>query len=74
MVYYNMRVTIKRFVGCDKHLTDILIRMSTFNCFSFRFCNARVGWDKGHVERSVDVVRRKAFSFKYRFSTLDEVE
>ena len=35
--------------------------MSNFYRFDFRFCNIRAGWEKGHVVRSVEYVRRKAF-------------
>ncbi|WP_408636475.1 IS21 family transposase [Phocaeicola paurosaccharolyticus] len=62
MVYDNMRVAIKEFVGPgQKKPTESLLKMSGFYRFSFRFCNIRAGWEKGHVERSVEFVRRKAF-------------
>ena len=42
--------------------------------FDYRFCNARAGWEKGHVERSVDYVRGRAFTtrvdFDYYIGTL----
>lgn len=60
MVYDNMRVAVASFVG-GKRPTDALIRMEAAYQFSHRFCNARSGNGKGHVERSVEVVRRKAF-------------
>ncbi len=40
-----------------KKPTETLLRMRTFYGFYYRFCNARAGWEKGHVERSVDYVR-----------------
>ncbi|WP_146108428.1 transposase [Enterococcus faecium] len=40
--------------------------------FNYRFCNARRGNEKGHVERSVEYVRRKVFSKKDTFETLEE--
>ena len=40
--------------------------------FHHRFCNAYRGNEKGHVERSVEYVRRKAFAFKDQFSSLDQ--
>ncbi|MCG4586803.1 IS21 family transposase, partial [Anaerosalibacter bizertensis] len=40
--------------------------------FKYRFCNARRGNEKGHVERSVEYVRRKVFSKKDSFETLEE--
>ena len=32
--------------------------------FGFRFCNVRKGNEKGHVERSVEYIRRKAFALE----------
>lgn len=60
MVYDNMRVAVKSFVG-GKHPTDALIRLEAAYGFTHRFCNAHRGNEKGHVERSVEVVRRAAF-------------
>ena len=60
MVYDNMRVAVKSFVG-GKHPTDALIRLEAAYGFTHRFCNAHKGNEKGHVERSVEVVRRAAF-------------
>lgn len=74
MVYDNMRVAIKEFVGAEKKPTDAMSRMSNFYRFHYRFCNARAGWEKGHVERSVEYVRRKAFSLKLHFETLEDAQ
>ena len=60
MVYDTMRVAVKSFVG-GKHPTDALIRLEAAYGFAHRFCNAHRGNEKGHVERSVEVVRRAAF-------------
>jgi len=69
MVYDNMRVAVKRFVGrTEKEATQGLLNMSMYYQFAFRFCNVRKGNEKGHVERSVEYIRRKAFS------RLDEFE
>jgi transposase len=75
MVYDNMRVAIKRFVGPhEKEPTASLMSLSMYYGFSFRFANIYCGNEKGHVERSVEYVRRKAFSEpgKDRFDTLAE--
>lgn len=72
MVYDNMRVAIKQFTGNEKKPTDALVRMSAFYGFNFRFCNIASGNEKGHVERSVEVLRRKAFSIRDRFESLDQ--
>lgn len=63
MVYDNMRVAVRKFVGpTEKEPTKALLELSLYYGFQFRFCNVRRGNEKGHVERSVDVVRHKAFS------------
>lgn len=73
MVYDNMKVAVKKFVGpTEKEPTEALLKMSMYYGFKYRFCNARSGNEKGHVERSVEYVRRKAFAFKDRFDSLDE--
>jgi len=74
MVYDNMRVAIKEFVGAEKKPTDTMLRMSNFYRFHYRFCNVRAGWEKGHVERSVEYIRRKAFSLKLHFDTLEDAQ
>jgi len=72
MVYDNMRVAVKRFVGTEKEPTQGLLQLSIYYGFAFRFCNIRSGNEKGHVERSVEVLRRKAFSARDTFETLEE--
>ncbi|WP_456278796.1 IS21 family transposase [Bacillus sp. AK128] len=72
MVYDNMRVAVKRFVGTEKEPTDGLLKLSIYYGFDYRFCNVRRGNEKGHVERSVEVIRRKAFAFRDTFETLEE--
>lgn len=72
MVYDNMRVAVSEFVGRnEKRPTQALINLSGWYSFRWRFCNARKGNEKGHVERSVEYVRRKAFSDINSFDSLD---
>ena len=72
-VYDNMKVAVKKFVGLtEKEPTDGLLKLSTYYNFSFRFCNVRKGNEKGHVERSVEYVRRKAFAKRDTFDDLSE--
>jgi transposase len=72
MVYDNMRVAIRKFVGpSEKEPTEALLKLSMYYQFHFRFCNVQSGNEKGHVERSVEFVRRKAFCKKDRFPTLE---
>jgi len=73
MVYDNMKVAVRRFVGInEKEPTDGLLKLSIYYGFKFRFCNVRRGNEKGHVERSVEYIRRKAFCDCNSFDTLDE--
>jgi transposase len=63
MVYDNMRVAVRKFVGfTEKEPTEALTQLSIYYGFKFRFCNIARGNEKGHVERSVEYVRRKVFS------------
>lgn len=61
MVYDNMRVAVV-FDEKTKKPTVALQRLSSFYKYQWRFCNARAGWEKGNVERSVDFVRGRAFT------------
>ncbi|MEG0297492.1 MAG: IS21 family transposase [Clostridium sp.] len=73
VVYDNTRVVVKKFIGIsDKEPTDALLKLSLYYKFRYRFCNAYSGNEKGHVERSVEVVRRKAFSKNIKFKSLKE--
>jgi transposase len=73
MVYDNMRVAVAKFVGRhEKEPTRALLDLRAHYQFGHRFCNAYRGNEKGHVERSVEYVRRKAFGFKDNFATLEE--
>ena len=57
-----MRVAVV-FDQKEKRPTTALQRMANFYRFDWRFCNARAGWEKGNVERSVDFVRGRAFTY-----------
>lgn len=73
MVYDNMRVAVSKFVGShEKEPTQSLLQLRGHYGFSHRFCNACRGNEKGHVERSVEYVRRKSFAMKDRFASIDE--
>ena len=73
IVYDNMKVAVAKFVSkTEKTPTDDLLKLSMYYGFNYRFCNARRGNEKGHVEKSVEYVRRKVFSKKDDFKTLEE--
>jgi len=75
MVYDNTRVVVKKFVGSsEKEPTEALLKLSLYYGFNYRFCNIQAGWEKGHVERSVEYIRRKAFSRRDEFSTFKEAQ
>ena len=73
MVYDNMRVAIKKFVGrTQREVTDSFLELSNYYKFGYRFCNIRKGNEKGHVERSVEYIRRKSFSREVHFKDLSQ--
>lgn len=73
MLYDNMRVAIAKFVGrSEKEPTQALLQLRAHYQFTHRFCNFYRGNEKGHVERSVEYIRRKAFGLKNSFATLEE--
>lgn len=73
MVYDNMRVAIAEFVGRnEKQPTVALTNLAGWFQFRWRFCNVRRGNEKGHVERSVEFVRRKAFCHIDSFESIDQ--
>lgn len=73
MVYDNMRVAVV-FDEKTKKPTTALTRLSNFYRFHFRYCNARAGWEKGDVERSVDYVRGRAFTTKVDFDSMEAAQ
>jgi transposase len=73
IVYDNLKQAVARFTGPNgKEATDALKKISLYYGFNYRFCNARRGNEKGHVERGVEYVRRKVFSRKSKFETVEE--
>lgn len=73
IVYDNTRVVVARFVGRSiKEPADELLKISACYNFSFRFCNTYRANEKGHVERSVEYVRRKVFSRRDNFENLEQ--
>lgn len=75
MVYDNMRVAVSRYVGPhEKEPTRAMLQLRGHYSFTHRFCNAYRGNEKGHVERSVEYVRRKAFGLKDKFDDIGQAE
>lgn len=63
-VYDNMRTAVAKLArrNADKEPTEALANLAAYYGFRIRLCNVRRGNEKGNVERSVEYVRRKAFS------------
>ncbi len=73
LVYDNMRVAVRKFIGpTEKEPTEALLELSSYYKFGFRFCNVRRGNEKGHVEKSVEHIRRKSFSLKIDFESVEQ--
>src|SRR5664280_127337 len=71
MVYDNMKVAVARFVNTKiKEPTVALMQLENYYSFNHRFCNVRKGNEKGHVERSVEFVRRKVYARKIDFNDI----
>nr|WP_144924760.1 IS21 family transposase [Paenibacillus bovis] len=73
-VYDNMRTVVKSFIGNEKTITDSMKNLSNYYHFKIRLCEPRKGNEKGHVERSVEFIRRKAFSSQHTFTSLEEAQ
>lgn len=73
VVYDNLKQAVRKFVGInEKEATEDLVKISLYYGFRYRFCNIASGNEKGHVERGIEFVRRKAFSGRTDFDTLEE--
>lgn len=69
IVYDNARVQVKQFVGYEKYPSDALVSLANYYGFNYRFTNIYSGNEKGHVERAVEVVRRRAYCEVQHFKT-----
>jgi hypothetical protein len=75
LIYDNMRVAVRKFVGPhEREPTDGLLELRAHYHFEFRFCNIGKGNEKGHVERAVEFIRRKAFCQDQRFESLSSAQ
>ena len=74
-VYDNMKNVVSKFLGHnEKELNQQLIEMVRYYGFKVNVTNAFSGNEKGSVERSVDVVRNKAFAKIYTFQSIEEAQ
>ena len=70
IVYDNALVQVQRLAGREKRPTEAVNRLSNYYGFKPRYTNYYSGNEKGHVERSVELIRRKAFSRNHHFATV----
>ena len=70
IVYDNALVQVQRLAGREKKPTEAVMRLSNYYGFNPRYTNYYRGNEKGHVERSVEVIRRKAYSKQHHFQTI----
>lgn len=65
MNYDNRRIATADFAGPHENKPTVaLLQLFTFYGFSFRFCTIYRRYEKGHAERCVEYVRRKASALK----------
>jgi transposase len=75
VVYDNMKNVVHKFLGKnEKELDKDLITMSVYYGFKPNVTNAYSGNEKGSVERSVEVLRKKIFADNLKFSSLKAAE
>lgn len=76
IVYDNMKTAVAKFTikQSTKVATNDLLKLSSYYQFDYRFCNAAKGNEKGHVERSVEYIRRKTFSRNDQFESLEQAQ
>ena len=70
VVYDNALVQVQRLAGGQKKPTEAVTRLSNYYGFTPRYTNYYRGNEKGHVERSVELLRRKAYSSQHHFKTI----
>lgn len=73
-VYDNMRNVVSQFSWKEKVVNEELMKLSRYYGFHVNLTNARKGNEKGTVERSVNVVRNRAFAIRYKFDSFDQAQ
>ncbi|WP_445450375.1 Mu transposase domain-containing protein [Enterococcus faecalis] len=75
--YDNMRNVIQKFVGkYEKELNEEVLKLALFYGFEpvVTVTNTYSGNEKGHVEKSVQVIRDRAFTKIYEFSSIEHAQ
>jgi Transposase and inactivated derivatives len=74
VVYDNALVNVQRLAGKEKKPSNAVHQLSQYYGYSPRYTNDYSGNEKGHVERSVELIRRKAFCTQQCFDTVADAE
>jgi transposase len=75
IVYDNMRNVVSKFIGKnEKELNEDLVKMSVYYGFRINVTNCFKANEKGHVEKSVDVLRNQIFAGTWSFNSLDDAQ
>jgi len=75
IVYDNMRNVVSKFIGKnEKQLNDDLLKMSVYYGFKINVTNCFKANEKGHVEKSVDVVRNQIFVDTWSFNSIEDAQ
>jgi len=75
IVYDNMRNVVSKFIGKnEKELNGDLLKMSVYYGFRINVTNCFKGNEKGHVEKSVDVLRNQIFADIWSFNSLEDAQ
>ncbi|MTN61724.1 IS21 family transposase [Turicibacter sanguinis] len=70
VVYDNARVQVTYLAGREKQPTEAVKKLTNYYGYAAHYTNPYSGHEKGHVERSVELIRRKAYSKCHRFKTI----
>jgi transposase len=74
-VYDNMRNVVSKFIGRnEKEINEKLLSFAAYYGFKVNVTNCFSGNEKGSVERSVDIVRNKAFAANWKFDSIEEAQ
>jgi transposase len=75
IVYDNMKNVVKKFIGKnEKELNEDLVKMSMYYGFQINVTNCFKANEKGHVEKSVDVLRNQIFAAHWTFNSLEDAQ
>jgi transposase len=75
VVYDNMRNVVSKFIGLnEKALNEDLLKMSVYYGFQINVTNCFKANEKGHVEKSVDILRNQLFADTWSFNSLEDAQ